>query len=59
MLAVIVIVVLLVIVVGAMSWRIIRGNEEMVPGGSMGDQILAGKNKRDPSKRRNRGKQPK
>lgn len=56
-LSVIVVAVLLVTVVGMarMAWRTFHDNEEMVPGGSMGDQMLAarkGKGTRGKRKRR-------
>ena len=48
---------LLVMVVGMarMAWRTFHDNEEMVPGGSMGDQMLAGrKGKRARGRRKRR-----
>ncbi len=54
-LSVVGLVVLVTVVVGfgRLAWRLFRGNEEMVAGGSMGDQMFGSKaNRRPPMKKR-------
>ncbi len=50
----IVVAVLLVAVAGMarMAWRIFHDNEEMEPGGSMGDQMLAARKRKSACRKR-------
>lgn len=40
-----------------MAWRIVRGNEEMEAGGSLGDQLLGTRNRKDEPSGRSEGRE--